>query len=98
MCSNSRFDLHTPKALDHCFRVQQRHVLRLQYSGAVLTKEFSGLSKEACLYAGADWLKRVCQSEGGVRPIGKKYTNPKVKTEGSQATWKTGEADVTSQK
>ena len=69
MCSNSRFDLHTPKALDHCFRVQQRHVLRLQYSGAVLTKESSGLSKEACLYADADWLKLICQSKDGDRSV-----------------------------
>ena len=26
-----------------------------------------GLSKEVCLYAGADWLKLICQSDGGER-------------------------------
>ena len=29
-----------------------------------------GLSKEVCLYTGADWLKLSCQSEGGERPVG----------------------------
>ena len=28
----------------------------------------AGLSKEVCLYAGADWLKLICQSEGGETP------------------------------
>ena len=28
----------------------------------------AGLSKEVCLYAGADWLKLICQSEGGQPP------------------------------
>ena len=28
-----------------------------------------GLSKEVCLYAGADWLKLICQSEGGERSV-----------------------------
>ena len=26
-----------------------------------------GLSKEVCLYVGADWLKPICQSDGGER-------------------------------
>ena len=29
----------------------------------------TGLSNEACLYAGADWLKLTCQSEGGERSV-----------------------------
>ena len=28
-----------------------------------------GLSKEVCLYADADWLKIICQSEGGERSV-----------------------------
>ena len=27
------------------------------------------MSKEVCLFAGADWLKIICQSEGGERSI-----------------------------
>ena len=29
----------------------------------------TALSNEACLYAGADWLKLICQSEGGERSV-----------------------------
>ena len=28
-----------------------------------------GLSKEVCLYTDADWLKLICQSEGGERSV-----------------------------
>ena len=31
--------------------------------------DLEGLSKEVCLYAGADWLKFVCGSEGGERSV-----------------------------
>ena len=43
MSSNSRFDLHRPKALYCCFRKQHNEL-------------FCSLSKEACLYVGADRL------------------------------------------
>ena len=31
----------------------------------MLLRQSVGLSKEACFYAGADWLKLICQSVGG---------------------------------
>ena len=42
-----------------------------------ITLVFGGrasLSKEVCLYAGADWLKLICQSEGGEGSIGQSLT------------------------
>ena len=50
--SNSRFNLHSPKAIRCCFREQQAKC---------------SLSKEVCLYAGDNWLKLICQSQGGDR-------------------------------
>ena len=38
---------------DYCFPKQNSHVLRLQNNGI---GQLVGLSKEVCLYAGADWL------------------------------------------
>ena len=32
---------------------------------AVILGQPTGLSKGLCLYMGADWLKLICQSEGG---------------------------------
>ena len=49
--SNSRCDLHSPKALYRCFR---EHVLRLHQT--VIPGQPDGLSKEACLHAVADRL------------------------------------------
>ena len=34
---------------------------------AVVPGQPIGLSKEACLYAGTDWLKLICWSEDGER-------------------------------
>ena len=48
--------------LDPGFQKQHRRLLCLRCSG---TWTALGLSKEVCFYAGTDWLKLICQSEGG---------------------------------
>ena len=54
--SNSRFDLHSPKARCRCFRKQHGHVFCL-------------LSKEACLYAGADCLSSTVSQRVARSPL-----------------------------
>ena len=53
LSSDSRFNLHSPKVCYRCFRKRHSHVL-LHQSTMVLGQS-AGLSKEVCLYAGADW-------------------------------------------
>lgn len=38
----------------------------------------TGLSKEACLYAGTGWLKLTCQSDGGTRSTEDAFTTSKA--------------------
>ena len=35
----------------------------------VVLRQPASLSKEVCLYAGADWLYRICQPEGAERSV-----------------------------
>ena len=35
----------------------------------MILRQPTGLSKEASLYAGADWLKLICQSQGGMTKL-----------------------------
>ena len=68
--------MHKPKVLDRfllllLFRKQHRHVLCLHYNSAwpmdlcigPWLEQIARLSKEVCLYAGADWLTPVSQRE-----------------------------------
>ena len=50
-----------PRCMTIVFFKQQGHMLCLRYNGMCKP---AGLSKEVCLYAGADWLKLICQLEG----------------------------------
>ena len=69
MSSSSPFQLHVPKALDHCF--QKIAGARAWFTSVtVVLGQPAGLSKEVCLYAGADWLQLVGQSESGERSDG----------------------------
>ena len=56
------FELHRPKALGRCFQKQHRHML-------CLLGQPASLSKEVCLYAGADWLKLTPVGGGGERSL-----------------------------
>ena len=52
--------------LDHCFWKEHEHVLCF-----ILKWHYPEcLSKEACLYAGTQWLKLICQSEAGEKSNG----------------------------
>ena len=55
-CSSSRFKPHRPKALDHGFKNSTDTCFEFVYITMVLGQP-AGLSKEVCLYVGADWLK-----------------------------------------
>ena len=61
---NNLFELHRPKALRRCFRKSYGHVFRLHYSGTCDSGR-PGLSKEACLHAGAGWLTAHLSVRGG---------------------------------
>ena len=65
--SISRFELHSPKALHRCIRKQ--HGSTCFVCTTVVLRQPVGLSKEffCFFYAGANWLKLICQTDDGER-------------------------------
>ena len=53
--------------------------MRFVYIPVSLAQVARFLSKEVCLYAGTDWLKLSCQSEGGEGLVAKSDTGVNVK-------------------
>ena len=75
---------NTPCELELTVRSAQPHSVLHLFSKAarlraLITRHWYlaqpiGLSKEECFYAGADWLKRICQLESGERSTGAQFS------------------------
>ena len=64
VCLNLSFTLHKPKSPDQCFWKKITACMLCLHSACMLCL-LSSLSKEDCLYTGANWLRIICPSDGG---------------------------------